>query len=265
MTKIIAVANHKGGVGKTTTVASLGAILSDMGKRILLVDLDSQSNLTTSLYGKEPEQTIYNALRGQGALPVVKLADRLSLVPSSLDMAGIELEVGSVMQREYLLKDLLEPLQARFDYILLDCPPSLGLIVINAFVAATDVFIPLTAEALPFKGLVKITDIIKMVQRRLNPSLELSGIFITRWERSKLAQQVEEALRAQYGDIVYKTKIRKNISIAEAPLTGKDILSYAPSSNGAKDYKALALEITENSNTNNIDNTINNKNNKFTI
>ena len=245
MSKIIAIANHKGGVGKTTTTASLGAALARKGKTVLLVDLDSQANLTSSLYGVEPDETIYTALRGKSGLPVVKLEERTYLIPSTLDMAGIELEIASSMQREFLLKDLLEPIQGDYDYILLDCPPSLGLIVVNAFVAADEIYIPLTAEALPSKGLTKLTDIIAKVKKRLNPSLRLSGIIITRWERGRLSQNVENALRLRYGDLVFNTKIRKNVSIAEAPMTGKDIISYAPSSNGATDYMALTEEILE--------------------
>jgi chromosome partitioning protein len=149
------------------------------------------------------------------------------------------------MQREFILKDLLEPIVGDYDFILLDCPPSLGLITINAFVAADEVYIPLTAEALPFKGLAMIKDIISMVQKRLNPSLKLSGIIISRWENSKLSSDVEAALRQNFGDVVFNTKIRKNIAVAEAPLSKKDILSYSSSCNGAKDYRQLTQEIVE--------------------
>lgn len=257
MARIIAIANHKGGVGKTTTVAAIGAALAAKGLNTLLVDLDSQANLTSSLFKGEPEETIYTALKGKSSVPTIKIRDGLSLTPSTLDMAGVELELSSTIQREFILKDLLEPIQDRYDYILLDCPPSLGLIVVNALVAADEVMIPLTAEALPFKGLVKLTDIITMVGKRLNPSLRLSGIIITRWERGRLSQNVEAALRRHYGGLVFNTKIRKNVSVAEAPLSGKDLLSYAPNSNGAADYKTLTEEITENSNTNNMGNTDN--------
>lgn len=243
MTRIIAIANHKGGVGKTTSVASVGAILAAKGHNTLLVDLDAQANLTTSLLQTEPEANIYASLKERAALPVVRLRDRLSLVPSSLDLAGIELEIGGAMSREYILKDLLEPIAGQYEYILLDCAPSLGLLTINSFVAASEVIVPLTSEALPLKGLTKLQEFIAMVRKRLNPDLRLSGIIITRWMRKKLSQMVEEQLRRRYGDLVFTTKIRENVSIAEAPLSGTDISTYAPSSNGAADYQSLTEEI----------------------
>lgn len=246
-TKIIAIVNHKGGVGKTTTVASLGSALAELGKRVLLVDLDAQSNLTSSLHNGEPERTLYEAFNEGTGLPVLPLGGgkTWSLSPSSLDLAGTELEIASKIDREYILKDLLEKVEADYDFILLDCPPSLGLLTVNALVASTDVVIPLTAEALPSKGLQKILDIVEKVKKRLNPTLRLSGILITRYEGSKLSQLVENALRQKYGDKVYDTRIRKNIRIAEAPLYCKDIMEYAPDSNGAEDYRALAKEIVE--------------------
>lgn len=243
MARIIAIANHKGGVGKTTSVASIGAILASKGYKVLLVDLDAQSNLTTSLLQEEPERTIYNALKERKDLPIVRLRDNLSLTPSSLDLAGIELELSSAMSREFILKDLIEPITGDFDFILLDTPPSLGLIAVNSLVTASELYIPLTAEALPFKGLKMITDVVEVVRKRLNTGLSLSGIIITRWGGRKLNKIVEEALRENFGDKVFQTKIRENISIAEAPLTGKDIIGYAPTSNGAKDYIALTEEL----------------------
>lgn len=245
MSRIIAVANHKGGVGKTTSVASIGAALSEMGYRVLLIDLDAQANLTGSLLRGEPERTIYNALKDKSELPTISIRENLTITPSSLNLAGIELELASTYQREFILKDLIEPITQEYDYILLDCPPSLGLITINAFVAADEVYIPLTAEALPFKGLSMIKDIISMVQKRLNPTLKLSGIIISRWENSKLSNDVEAAIRENFGEAVFKTKIRKNIAVAEAPLSKTDVLSYNPSCNGAKDFRELTQEILD--------------------
>lgn len=241
MARIIAMANHKGGVGKTTSVAAIGAALAKTDK-VLMIDLDAQANLTTSFIKEEQEPTIYEAMKG-AALSIVQLSDNLDIVPSSLSMAGIELEISGRMQREYILKDLIEPIADKYDYILLDCPPSLGLVTINAFVAASELYIPLTAEALPSKGLTMLLDILGMVQKRLNKDIELSGIIITRYEKSKLSEMVVDTLRRNFGDVVFQTKIRKNIAIAEAPLYTESVLTYAPSSKGTQDYLNLTEEI----------------------
>lgn len=243
MAKIISIANHKGGVGKTTTTACLGKALASKGSRVLVIDLDAQANLTTSLWGKETDRTIYDAMKRQDSLPLINVGENLDITPASLDLAGIELELAGALSREFILKDLIEPISGKYDYILLDCPPSLSLVTVNAFVASTEVIIPLTAEALPFKGLTMITDIITMVQKRLNPRLALTGILLTRWKGRKLNKLVEESLREKFGTTVFTTKIRDNISVAEAPLATKDIFAYAPDSNGAKDYIALCEEI----------------------
>lgn len=243
MTRIIAMANHKGGVGKTTSVAAIGSVLSQMGKRTLLVDLDAQANLTTSLLSNEPEQTIYQALKGETALPVLPISENLSLVASTLDMAAVEIDLSSRYSREFILAKLLKPVADNYDYILLDCPPSLGLVTINALVAANELFIPLTAEALPSRGLAKLTNILDMVRENLNGSIVLSGVIITRWESTNLSKMVEAQLRGNFGDTIFKTKIRKNVAIAEAPLYTQDVVTYDPHSNGAKDYRALTAEI----------------------
>lgn len=242
MNNIIAIANHKGGVGKTTTVVSLGSILSSMGKRVLLVDLDAQMNLTTSLYRGDYERSIFEALRDRKELPIIKIKENLSIVPSSLDLAGVELALATTYGREYILKNLLSEIERDYDYILLDCPPSLGLITVNAFVASQEVIIPLMGEALPFKGLDMLLKIVSLVQDNLNRVLSISGIILTRWKGSKLNKIVEEALKEKYGEKVYSSKIRENVSIAESPLAVQDIVSYAPGSNGAKDYSLLVEE-----------------------
>lgn len=243
MSKIIAIANHKGGVGKTTSVASIGSVLANKGKRVLLVDLDAQANLTSTFLSQEQECTIYNSLKESVNLPIVNIRENLDIVCSSLEMAGIELELASRMSREFVLKDILEPIQEKYDYILLDCPPSLGLITLNALVASTSLYIPLTAEALPSRGLTMLLDVVQMAKRRLNPSIVLDGIIITRWESSKLSKSVEDKLRTSFGTAVFNTKIRKNVAIAESPLFSKDIITYAPESNGAKDYTTLTEEV----------------------
>ena len=243
MSRIIAIANHKGGVGKTTSVASIGAILANKGYKTLLIDLDAQANLTGSFLKAEPEETIYNALRGETELPTITIKPNLSIVASCLDMAGVELDLSSRISREYILHKLLKPIAGKYDYILLDCPPSLGLVTINALVAAKELFIPLTAEALPSRGLAKLTNIVQMVRENLNEGITLSGVIITRWEGTNLSKMVEGQLRELFGDTIFKTKIRKNVSIAEAPLYAMDVVSYSPDSNGARDYTSLTEEI----------------------
>ena len=243
MSRIIAIANHKGGVGKTTTTANVGACLSLLGYKVLLIDLDAQANLTDYYLPKRPERTVYNSLTEESPLPITQVRDNLYIVPSSLEMLDIESKTADNLDRAELLDILIEPIRDKYDYILLDCPPSLGIVTINALIAATDLYITLTAEAMPLKGLKMITDIISRVQRRKNPSLKLSGIIICRWGGRSLNKQVEESLRARFGEVVFNTRIRENISIAEAPAFLQDIVTYAPTSHGAEDYKALTEEI----------------------
>lgn len=244
MTRIIAVINHKGGVGKTTTVASLGAVLSEKGYKVLIVDLDAQSNLTSSLLSTSPDRTLYNALTERTDLPTLPIKENLWLSPSTLELAGVELELASSYGRETILRDLLQEYGEKFDFILLDCPPSLGLISVNAIVASTEVYVPMTAEALPYKGMEMLTHFLELLQKNLRKKTEISGILLTRHQKNKnLSKLVEEDIRKTYGEKVFKTNIRENVSIAEAPLTQTNILTYAPKSNGAEDYRNLAEEV----------------------
>ncbi len=247
MATIIALTNHKGGVGKTTSVASISASLASKGYRTLMVDLDTQANLTGSfLPDDQQERTIYNALKERKDIPIINIKPNLDIVPSSLSLAGIEIELSSAISREYILRELLIPLNQEYEFILLDCPPSLGLITINALAAAHEVIVPLTAEALPFKGLLPmVQEIIDMVRERLNPKLRLCGILLSRWEGRKLNRMVENTLRENFGDIVFNTRIRTNIAIAEAPLVKKDIFDYNYSCNGATDFNCLTEELIE--------------------
>lgn len=243
MGHIIAMANHKGGVAKTSTVAAVGSLLATQGKKVLLVDLDPQSNLTESLSQVEYERTVYDAMRERKDLPVYKLKDNLDIAPANIDLAAAEMELTGAIERETILADILEEIAKGYDYVFLDCPPSLSLLTLNALTVATDLYIPLTAEALPSRGLQKLLDIVRLVGKRLNKGLKLNGIIITLWNGTNLNKQVEEKLREAFGDIVFKTRIRKNVAIAEAPFAFKPIGEYAPRSNGSVDYQALTREI----------------------
>lgn len=244
MAKVIAVANHKGGVGKTTSVACIGAGLARHGKRTLLIDLDAQQNLTFTLMGdKETESSVYDSLTKGTPLPVVEIRENLDLVPSSLELAKAETDLSSKLMREAQLKNRIEEVAGDYDYILLDCPPSLGIVTTNALVAATELYIPLTAEALPLKGLTMLDEVVGEIRQAINPRLELGGVFITRYNNRKLNKDVVDAISSRYGSKVFSTKIRENIALAEMPVTGMSIYDYDPTSNGAKDYEALTEEI----------------------
>ena len=250
-TRIITFANHKGGVGKTTTTASVGTILSKEDKKVLLIDLDAQANLTHSIAAKSSiERTIYDALIGEvskenSQLPIYQINNNLDIVPADLALANTDLQLSAAMARERILERLLKQVKIQYDYILIDCPPSLGLLTLNAIVASDTVIIPLVAEVLPFQGLTMIKDFIEMIKENINPNVSIGGILLTRWENSNLSKQIEEGLREQREIKVYNTKIRKNIKVAEAPLECVNIVEYAPKSNGAIDYMSYTKELIE--------------------
>lgn len=247
MARIISISNHKGGVGKTTTTACLGAGLASKGYKVLMVDLDAQANLTASFYTPDVQEqltrTIYDAMVEKANLPIFQLNENLHICPSSLNLSQLEFQLVQAYSRESILKKLLAPLVDHFDFILLDCPPALGLMTINAFVASTEVFIPLVAETLPVKGLKVMDDFLSMVKEDLNPSLDITGIIITRWEGRNLNKILEDSLVEHYGDKVFKTKIRTNIAISETTYVSQDIFEYDNNSNGAKDYSELIKEV----------------------
>jgi len=249
MTRIIAISNHKGGVGKTTTTVNLSAGLARAGKKVLAIDTDPQANLTQSLGLVEPQQhTIYGALRGDYGLKPVALTDNLHLIPSTLDLAGIELEIASKIARESILRKLLAPIVGQYDFILIDCPPSLGLITVNAFAAATEIFIPLQAEYLALHGLDKLIEAAEIVRQNINANLKITGVIVTLYDSRKvlnrdIAESVEE--KEIFKGKVFKTYIRDNVALAEAPTGGTSVFDYAARSHGAKDYAALVKEVLE--------------------
>ncbi len=246
MTKIIAISNHKGGVGKTTSTVNIGSALALRGKRVLLVDLDPQANLSQSLGVKNPKITIYDNLRGNKSINIETIKDNLSLIPSSLDLSAAEFELNSEPGREYILGSILKNISNNFDYIIIDCPPSLGLLTVNALTASDQIIIPLQAEYLPLSGLERLNDIIEKVKDRLNPKLEIGGVLLTQYDPRKiLNRDIAENVKEFFGEKLFKTTISSNIALAEAPSQGQDIFSYNESCKGASDYNDLCDELFE--------------------
>ena len=246
MGTVISLLNHKGGVGKTTSAINIGAGLVELGKKVLLLDLDPQANLTLSLGIPRQKYTIYESLRGESELQPVTVREGLDVVISTLDLSGAEMELINEAGREYILRELFEPVMEEYDYIIIDCPPSLGLLTLNALTSSRYVFIPLQTEFLALQGLTKIKQIIDKVRFRLNKQLEIGGVIATMYDSRKvLNRDVVQTIQKYFGEKVFKTLIRDNVALAEAPSQRQDIFSYNKASNGAKDYLALCKEVIE--------------------
>ena len=249
MGKIIAVANQKGGVGKTTTAINLAACLALSGHRTLLIDLDPQANATSGCGTGigSPQTSTYEVLLGQvgirAAICPTEISD-LFVVPGHIRLAGAEVEMASMIGRDKRLSEALSPVAAEYEFVLIDCPPSLGLLTVNALSAANSVLIPVQGEYYALEGVSKLDSSIRLVQRYLNPSLEIEGVLLTLYDnRLQLCRRVAEEVRKYFGDKVYETIIRRNISIAEAPGFGKPVILYDPGSKGTDNYSSLASEI----------------------
>ncbi len=248
--RVISLVNQKGGVGKTTTTKNLGAGLVREGKRVLLIDLDPQANLTYSL-GIRPEndesmRTMYEVLKGTAQLKDIILphANGLKLAPAHINLSASELELTSQAGRELILKEALRPVLHDYDYILIDCAPSLGILTLNALVASREVLIPLQTEFLAMQGMSKLLETLSLVKQRLNHDIEVTGIIGTMYDgRKNLSGEIVASVRTHFGDKLFKTLIRSNVSLAEAPSYGQDIFTYKADSIGAEDYKALAKEV----------------------
>ena len=238
MGKTISIANFKGGVGKTTSTINIGAALQQAGKKVLLIDLDPQFNLTQSLGMSDVERPVYGSLRGEYPLSPIRIMAGLDLIPSSLELIKAEIELAAEFKREDILNRLLANLTPQYDYILLDCPPSLGLLTINAFVASDDIYVPVEAEFLALKGYAVLSEAIGRI------GLTIDKVFVTKYDGRKiLNRNVLDTIQGSLGDAAFKTTIRENVALAEAPTQGLDIFRYAPRSIGADDYRALTAEI----------------------
>lgn len=249
MSRVIAIANQKGGVGKTTTAINLGACLGDTGRSVLLVDTDPQGNATSGLGidRKRLDYSLYDCLIG-GLEPVRALRATeyrgLWVLPSSLDLAGAEIELVGMQDRELRLRKVIARLRDNYDYTLIDCPPSLGLLTVNALTAADSVMIPIQCEYYALEGLTQLLNTIRLIRSKLNVGLELEGVLLTMFDaRTNLSLQVAEEVKKYFREKVYKTIVPRNVRLSEAPSHGKPITVYDPRSRGAEVYRELAEEV----------------------
>lgn len=252
MAQIIAVANQKGGVGKTTTTVNLGASLAYNGKKVLLIDMDAQGNATSGLGIRkgEVDRDIYDVLINEEPLKDVVLPssrDNLSIVPATIQLAGAEVELTSLMARETRLKSAVETVEKEYDYILIDCPPSLGHLTINAFTASNSVLIPVQCEYYALEGLSQLLNTVRLVQKHFNKSLRVEGVLLTMLDaRTNLGFEVVNEVKKYFREKVYKTIIPRNIRLSEAPSYGLSIIDYDLKSKGADVYQELAKEVMDN-------------------
>ena len=254
MGKIVSFANQKGGVGKTTTCINMAAYLSFMDKKILVVDMDPQGNATSGLGVEKTQETatLYDAIDGSVDIrQVIKKTaiNNLDIVPATVDLAGAEIELVSMNNREKIVKNLLEKVSSNYDYILIDCPPSLGLLTVNALTASNSVAIPIQCEFFALEGLSQLMNTIKLVKKHLNPNLDVEGVILTMKDnRSNLIQQVSQEIQRFFGAKVYATAIPRSIRLAEAPSHGQPIVMYEAKSKGGVAYYELAIEFLERNN-----------------
>ena len=248
MARIIAIANQKGGVGKTTTCVNLTFALKKRGRKVLLVDCDAQGNATSGMgVDKSITPNMYHVLtQGVPAAECIVHTNYGDVIPTNKDLSGAGVELVDVEDREYVLRQALEPLRDQYDYIIIDCPPSLELLTVNALAAADGVLVPVQCEYYALEGIADLTTTIKMINARINPKLEIQGIVLTMYDsRTNFSEQVAAEIRNFFGDKVYKTVIPRNVRIAEAPSHGKPVIAYDRISRGSSAYLKLAAELVK--------------------
>ena len=248
MGRVIAVANQKGGVGKTTTAVNLSTSLAKKNKKVILIDGDPQGNATSGLgVEKDPENSLYDVLVNEVDIKTTlqdTCVKTLKVCPSNMDLAGAEVELVSQMSREFRMKEKIDPIKDEYDYIIIDCPPSLGLITLNSFTAADSVLIPVQCEYYALEGLGQLLNTINLVKKHLNKNLEIEGAVLTMYDmRTNLSNQVVREVKRYFGDSVFRTVIPRNIKLSEAPSFGMPISLYDPKSKGARAYEKLAREV----------------------
>ncbi len=251
MGKTIAIANQKGGVGKTTTAINLSACLAELGNNVLVVDIDPQGNTTSGLgiNKKKLKKSVYDLFLGESSLEkciMESAVKNLSVIPSDVDLAGAEIELIGVDEKEFILKKIIDPIRNNYDFIIIDCPPSLNTLTVNAMTTADTILVPIQCEYYALEGLTQLIHTIDLVQRRLNPELEIEGIVFTMFDsRTNLSVQVVENVQRNLKQYIYKTMIPRNVRLAEAPSHGLPINLYDPKSTGADAYRELAKEVAE--------------------
>ena len=241
--KTIAVVNHKGGVGKTTTTLNLGKALSLLGQKVLIVDIDPQANLSQSLKIEDPERSVYHSITERSPVPIQEVTEDLHIVPASLDLSSAEVKLIAEVNGYFRLKEGLESVQDNYSFILIDCPPSLGILTINALIAASEVIIVVQSQYLAIKGLSTVMDLIEELRKNLNNKLKIMGLLLTQINRTVVSKSIVESVQGNYEDEVFQTQIRQNVALVEASTVGQDIFDYDENSNAAQDYMSLAKEI----------------------